>query len=278
MIWQKEKKNGLTFLRYDGWQGVSCIVSTRIGGVSPPPYESLNMGFSSGDRRENVAQNRDRFYQALGIDPSKILIPGQVHGKEVLSFQLPIRNPAPTRDGANHEPLPYKGRGESPICDGLITQTSGLVLGMTIADCLALFLYDPRKRVVGLLHSGWRGVHQGIVNEALRKMNREFRSEPEDCEVHMSPAIGPCCYEVGEEVIQSFHKVAPEALEKRDSRVFLNLGKAMEIQLLKEGIKKINPPEADRICTACQEKEFFSYRRERGMTGRMVAVMWIRSK
>ncbi|MCH7761445.1 peptidoglycan editing factor PgeF [candidate division TA06 bacterium] len=260
MIWQKEKKNGLTFLRYDGWPGVSCFVSTRIGGVSPPPYESLNMGFSSGDRRENVAQNRDRFYQALGINPSRVIIPGQVHGKEVFSYKSPI---------TNHE---------SPICDGLITQTSGLVLGMTIADCLALFLYDPRKRVVGLLHSGWRGVHQGIVNEALRKMNREFGSEPEDCEVHMSPAIGPCCYEVGEEVIQSFHKVAPEALEKRDSRVFLNLGKAVEIQLLKEGIKKINPPEADRICTACREKEFFSYRRERGMTGRMVAVMWIRSK
>jgi len=255
MVWKKVRKNGLTFLTFEGWKGVSCFVSTRHGGVSPPPYESLNLGMSSGDHREKVLKNRERFYEAFGINPSNVIIPQQIHGKEVLSFQSPF---------TSHQ---------SPICDGLLTHTPDLILGVTIADCLAIFLFDPRKNVIGILHAGWRGVLNGIAGEAIQKMMREFGSKPEDCEILLSPSIGPCCYEVGEEVVEGFRNVGAIhelPLQERNGKVYLDLGEATEIQLSKIGVKKIHPSQEERICTSCHTEDFFSYRREGGKTGRML--------
>jgi YfiH family protein len=263
-IWKKAKKNGITLLSYDEWKGVSCYFSTRIGGVSPSPYESLNLGLSSGDIQENVLENRIRFYETLGIDSTRVIIPGQVHGNEVriVNSELGIMN----------------SEFKIPKCDGLLTQESGLVLGVTVADCLAVCLYDPRKNVIGILHAGWRGIAKGIVREAMRKMNENYGTIPEDCEILLSPSIGSCCYEVKEDVYEPITESlgGTFALEKRNGKVFLDLSNAAKVQLEKEGVKNIHLQQNDLSCTSCLVEDYFSYRKEGKKTGRMLAMIWLK--
>jgi YfiH family protein len=303
-IWKKVNKNGLTFLSFEGWEGVSCCISTRIGGVSPSPYASLNLGLSSGDNQENVLKNRTKLYEALGVDSSSVIIPGQVHGNEIriVNSELRIMNSefADQRiDSTSQTVVKEEGSDlssgldpatrlpsiespftnhQSPICDGLLTQEPGLVLGITVADCLAIFIFDSRKKAIGILHAGWRGIEKGITREAIRKMNENFGTDPENCEILLSPSIGSCCYEVKEDVYEPITRSlgGTNALEKRNGKVFLDLCKAAIVQMEKEGVKNIHLQQNDLNCTSCHVEDYFSYRKETGKTGRMLAIIWLK--
>lgn len=164
--------------------------------------------------------------------------------------------------------------GLFPNTDALVTNRAGVFLSLSVADCLPIFYFDPFRRVLGVVHAGWRGTTQKIAVRTLEKMIEEFDCQPSQILVFVGPYIGPCCYEVGEEVAQFFRGDFLEP--KGDGRWALDLWGVNENQLTSFGIleEKITNP---RLCTSCHQDLFFSHRGEGGRTGRMLGVIGIRA-
>jgi len=218
--------------------------STVRGGVSCAPYESLNLGYKTDDNPGNVLENRKRFFTAVGLEQNSIVIPEQVHKDRIVCVSEP---------------------GEVPECDGILTADHGIGLIVQVADCLSLFLHDPVHHAIGLIHAGWKGTVAGIAAKAVRNMNHYFSTQAKDLHIYLGPCIGPCCYEVDEDVGKLF-----------DEEIWidgkLNLWLANVKQLKKEGVDPANIV-SSRLCTACHTELFFSHRADHGKTGRMMAVL-----
>ncbi len=260
----------VTFQIFNSHPEVIAAVSMRDGGVSVGPYHSANMSFSAGDDPACVRENRRRYLTALGIDPETIVSTNQVHGTRIVTVGKSDR-----------------GRGalspETAIdqCDGLLTATPGVPLTMNFADCTPIFLYDPIKKIAALVHGGWRGTVGNIAGAAVQEMENRFGTNPKDILAAIGPAIGPCCFEVGEEVIKEFAKLfAPPDLaalvkEKENGRFLFNLPEANRRLLLQAGLREGNIENCN-LCTYCHNDTFFSYRKEKGKTGRHMGVICIK--
>jgi polyphenol oxidase len=222
-------------------------MSTRLGGVSPEPF-GMNLSFRVGDESGNVERNRVRFFGSLGFDPRSLAIPHQCHSNVVQ-----IVNQA----------------GDYESCDGLVTNATGLPLVITIADCMPIVLFDPKKAVLAHVHAGWRGSEGRITKKAVDIMEQQFGVSSRDIVAFLGPSAGVCCYEVGREVSDAF---APEDSEMRNGRIFLDLKKANVSQLRQCGIQSANI-EVSTQCTICGSDLFHSYRRDRERSGRMMAVV-----
>jgi polyphenol oxidase len=230
--------------------------STRHGGVSPAPFASLNLGLKSGDDPERVRQNRQRYAQALGIDLAQVVFAQQVHGPEVGHV---------TQAG----PL-------ATDCDALITDCPNLFLGIFVADCTPVLVYDARTRAVGAAHAGWRGTVGGVVRNLLAAMAAHFGSRPADCHAHVGTCIGPTAFEVGDEVADQFAPVFKHR-HPQTGKFMVDLKAANRQQLLDFGI----PPaqiEVSPHCTVVDNAHYFSYRKEGPASGRMVALIGVRRK
>lgn len=156
-------------------------------------------------------------------------------------------------------------------CDSLVTNQKGAILTILTADCVPLLLYDKQKEVVAAIHAGWKGTKAQIVKKTIKKMKEVFGCMPEDIMVGIAPSIGRCCYEVGEDVAKYFMDM-PEAIEKRRKKYMLDLPLINKKQLLDAGIKEENI-ETSGICTSCNVKRFFSYRKEQGCSGRFMSMI-----
>lgn len=222
-------------------------MSLRVGGVSPEPF-GMNMSFQVGDEAANVVENRKRFLGPLGFDDSGIAIPRQCHSSNVQVVTKP---------------------GQYDSCDGLITDIVGLPLVVTVADCLPIVLHDPEKRVIGIVHAGWRGTVQGIAAEALRVMAESWGTTASDVIAYLGPAAGVCCYEVGSDVTQLF---SLDEIEQRNDRLYLNLQKSNVHQLLGCGVQE-ESIEVSPLCTICHPEFFHSFRRDKARSGRMMALV-----
>ena len=161
-------------------------IFTRHGGVSPSPWHSLNLSTATGDSREHIDENYRRVYGALGHSPDTAVISHQVHGSSVVVVTGGQR-----------------GR-RLDSCDGLVTDEPGIVLLQRHADCVPILLYDPKRPAIGVAHAGWRGTLAGMAAELVRAMCEAFGSRPGDLIAAIGPSIGPCCYDVGEEVQRGF--------------------------------------------------------------------------
>ena len=218
-------------------------VSTRKGGVSSTPYETLNLGRRTDDAPAHVEENRRRFYRAMTVSSRRIAIPQQVHGDAIAYVSHP---------------------GTFPETDALVTDVSGIALVVQVADCLPIFLYDSRQRAVGLVHAGWKGMTRFIVRKAVEEMVRCFHTHPQYLHVYFGPSIGPCCYEVQDDVASHFsRKYVPDGK--------LNLWACAEDQLIEAGVQK-EKIETSKLCTVCLSDWFFSHRVSGGKAGRMMAV------
>lgn len=229
--------------------GVAVAFSSlRIGGVSRPPFDTLNLGGNVGDDAGNVSENRRRFAEAAGIDLNRLHLCRQVHG---VGIDLAFKN----------GPTLHFNR------DGLISETPGIALGVLTADCVPILIVDPKTGAVGAMHAGWRGTLWGIALNGLRAMKDSFGTDPRYCLAVLCPSIGRCCYEVGEELAAEFKvRFGGKVVEGR--RIDLALANAL---LLREaGVREIW---ICRSCTCCREDLFFSHRRDRGRTGRMMSVI-----
>lgn len=237
---------------------VQHAVFTRRGGISRPPFDSLNLSVSVPDVEENVYANRATAYGAYGRCSDTLVHAYLVHGAEVAVVGQ-----------ADH------GRYVGPV-DGLITNEPGCGLTMNYADCAPIFLYDPHHEAIGLGHAGWKGAVADLPGALARVMTQAFGSRPSELVAAVGPAIGPCCYEVGEPVLSAVREAFSEADELlrpatgRDGKRFFDLPLANARRLASAGVRRIEMPD---LCTACRTDLFFSHRAESGRTGRFGAVL-----
>ncbi|MFZ5897768.1 MAG: peptidoglycan editing factor PgeF [Bacillota bacterium] len=263
-----KERNGLIFYEVSSFKshgGVVAAFSTRHGGESKPPYDSLNLGLHVGDEPESVLHNRKLFAEALMLNPQTVVCGTQVHGSEVAEV---------TGSDAG------KGSADAadalPGVDALATAEPGLPLMAFFADCVPLWFYAPKQRVVGLAHAGWRGTAAKIAVKTVRFLCARWDIDPGEILAAVGPSIGPCCYEVASEVAGAFQALSPESplfLQKLDQNWRLNLWEANRLLLVREAGLPVQNIEVAGICTACRHDLFFSYRAEGGRTGRMGAVI-----
>lgn len=252
-----QHKNGIRYFTFDSLAGVTHAVFTRQGGVSPAPWDSLNVGGSVGDDITHVRENRIRSFNALGRDPASIHDVWLVHGTEVVHADAP-------RD------LTLK----PPQADIIMTDNAKVTLFMRYADCVPLLFHDLKKGVVALAHAGWLGTLRGVGKTVIKTMQDRYRTDPRDVRAAIGPAIGPDHYEIGAEVARqvraTYGQRAESLLEPRGERFHLNLWQANRLQLEDAGVLQV---ETANICTACHLEDWFSHRAEKGKTGRFGALI-----
>ena len=242
-------------LLFSQFPNLLAAESTRHGGVSPPPYHSLNIGVFTNDNPENIRENRYRLFQSLGISEAQVAHSHQVHGEEILLAE---------RAGQ------YEGY------DALITAQSGLFLSVTVADCTPILVYDPVQKAVAAIHAGWRGTAARIVFKTMKAMETHFQTRPQDCLAYVGTCIDECSYEVGKEVAvhfeEKFTRLGPEP-----GKFLLDLKSANAAQLLDAGVPE-SQIEISPFSTVLHNADYFSYRKEGGETGRMLGIIGILEK
>jgi hypothetical protein len=252
------ESSGLRYYQFDIFPpGVAQAVFTRQGGVSPEPWQSLNVGGTVGDAADRVHANRLRSFAALGRSLESMFDVWQVHSADVVIAAVPRPANEPHRKA-----------------DIILTGNPAVTLYMRFADCVPVMLYDPVQGAVGLAHAGWLGTVRGALRVAVDAMQAEFGSRPGDIQAAIGPSIGPDHYEVGadvlEQVIAAFGDDAGSLIEFREGRSYLDLWTANRLQLQQAGIKRI---EVAALCTACHSGDWFSHRAEKGKTGRFGALI-----
>lgn len=256
MEWRENE--GVRWLEAD-LGGARAAFSTRLGGVSEPPFDSLNLGILTEDDPEAVAENRRRLAGALGHDPEQIVFALQVHGTRLLRHSEPVHTAAAQSRGSFRSPIVRKEpRDEIAEADGHVVTEPGLVPLVFVADCLPVALYGPGG--LALVHAGWRGLSGGIVGAAAEAVEAEAAA--------IGPGIGPCCYEVGEEVLGAFAGLGEGIAEGR----MLDLPEVARRLLAAAGISEVD---SAGLCTSCERELFFSHRRDEGRTGRQAGIAWI---
>jgi YfiH family protein len=231
---------------------VVAAQSTRHGGVSPPPYHSLNIGINTRDDDQLIAQNRKRFFNALGLQNPSFTYSHQIHGKEVFHAQLPASQAV---------------QG----FDAIISNQPNLLIGVTIADCCPVLIYDTSNQAFAAIHAGWRGTVAQIVKHTLDHMQTTFGTQASNCFAFVGTCISQSFYEVDEQVAQHFnpaHKTEGKAFDKWH----VDLRASNRHQLIEWGLPHYQV-EVSPFCTWANNEDYFSHRREKGTTGRMLAVI-----
>jgi YfiH family protein len=249
MDWREQ--DGVRWLEAE-LDGARAVFTTRLGGVSGPPFESLNLGVLTDDDPGKVHANRGRLAAALGRDPERVVFARQVHGPKLVPHSGPQRC-AFVPDSENKAQ-----RVEPPEADGHVVGDPGLAPLVFVADCLPVALSGPRG--VAMLHCGWRGLAAGIVARGADAVGATGAA--------IGPGIGPCCYEVGPEVLAAFGDLGEGIASDR----MLNLPEVARQCLHDAGVERV---ESAELCTSCNPELFFSHRREAGRTGRQAGLVWI---
>jgi len=246
-----ERKGSILVGRFAGLfnnYDVFHCVSTRRGGVSRGEFSSLNLGSNTGDDSESIRANIKIFLSHLNISEKILAIPGQIHSSDISIVK--------------------KSGGFYPKCDGLITNKKNVCLSLQTADCVPLFLYAEDKKVIGLVHAGWRGAEKGIAESAVKIMISDFDAKTENIFAYIGPCIRQCCYEIKEDVASYF----PNYYINNN---YLDLPGFIMDKLFEIGIRKENVEDSG-LCTACHSDLFFSYRKSKSHTGRMLSLIMIR--
>ncbi len=237
--------------------------TTRDGGVSPAPYASLNLGMGWGDDREAVLENRRRVRVAARGD--RLCLVKQVHGRDV--FRVTAETTVEALAAAH--------------ADALITDVAGTSVAVFTADCVPVLLADPISGAVGAVHAGWRGVIAGVLPATIAAMTSAFGAEPGRLCVAIGPAIGPCCFEVGAEVVTAFEAALPDVRAAGGvqtpggpaGKSHLDLRLGLRRQLASAGVPEVQV-EVETACTRCDPAgRFYSYRRDNTRTGQHLAVI-----
>jgi YfiH family protein len=198
---------------------------------------------------------------ALGIPSGRLLTLRQVHGAEVLIFEENTK-------AALTYSLPY---------DAVITDKKRVALGIWTADCLPILMVDRSQKIIAAVHAGWRGIWRGVIERTVNAMIKTFESSPADIVAGIGPGIGPCCYEVQQDVVSLFRNSygSPDQLiQEREGRSYLDLSRAAQLELSKAGIPPANI-DTIPLCTCCREDLFFSFRRDK-QPGRQLSFIMLR--
>ncbi|MDW7738716.1 MAG: peptidoglycan editing factor PgeF [Bacillota bacterium] len=246
---------------------VDHAFSTRLGGCSKGYLASLNTAYHTGDQKENVLENRKRFFNYFGYNYLELVSSIQVHGTDIETFTGSNRG-----EGA----LPGSARSR---CDGLITTEPRLVLAAYSADCLLIFFTARSKKLVALAHAGWRGTLGGITSKMVDRLSADFNLKPGELLVGLSPAICKNCYSVDEQTARQFQNKGWDdpryLLQQENDRWSIDMTAINIRQLTKAGIPFENIS-GGGWCSSCSPELFYSYRRNKGETGRMIGFIAIR--
>lgn len=250
--------SGVPYYRFevfDQYPQVVNAVFTRLGSKRTARW-GLNVGHTVWDSPEAVEDNHRLIYRTLGVEGSHVVTAHQVHGNRVALVDR------------------RHCGGVVPDTDALITAQPGVALMLRFADCLPILLYDPWTPAVGLGHAGWRGTAAEIASRMVGAMREAFGTDPTKMVAALGPAVGPCCYEVGTEVVEAVGPTLSERsraiVPSAEGRDALDLWEANRQQLAASGVTHL---EVGRICTACHRQQFFSHRAEGGQTGRFAALI-----
>jgi len=249
---KKIQKNGMILLQFPAlaaYPGIRHAIFTRHGGISPAPYDSLNVAFSVGDDPATVAENRRRILRCLAV--RDLVFARQVHGLGVL-------------DCSGGTGTVFKGPQTG---DALVTDRTGTGLVIQAADCQAVLIADPIRRVVANVHAGWRGSIGNIIGETVTLMKRRFGCRPSEMAAGIAPSLGPCCAEF----VNYRTEIPEEFWPYKDGKDRFDFWTISRDQLIGAGLLA-HRIEQSRLCTRCRTALFFSYRGER-VTGRLPAVI-----
>ena len=231
--------------------------TTRHGGVSKPPFDTANYGLDLEEDPAAAEENLVRLGRAAGFSPARLRTVQQVHGAEVVKVGA--------EDGAAQTALLQ--------ADVLWTDAPGVVLGVRTADCVPIILAASDGRAVAVVHSGWRGTARRAAVRAVETLKRLLAIAPRTLRAAVGPAIGPCCFEVGDEVVEALRGAVPGPMgdwrrDGKSGRAHVDLWAANEALLRGAGLVEV---EVLRSCTSCNREDFFSHRRDKGHTGRHLA-------
>lgn len=237
-------------------------VFTRRGGVSPKPWDSLNVGGLRGDDPQRVLQNRILSFMTVGREPESVYDVWQVHSADVIATE-----------GRRPEGVPHRK------ADAILTDRPEVTLFMRFADCVPILLYDPVRQIVGITHAGWLGTVRQVVSETIKTMISVYRTNPKDILAAIGPSIAPHHYIIGQDVkeavIGTFGNDANEFITENDEFTYFDLWAANEYLLRNNGVRVIDNP---RICTACHPDDWYSHRGENGQTGRFGVLLALKTR
>lgn len=250
---------GVTTFHFDQFNGHEIWHGffSRKGGISVGPFSSLNVGGTVGDEAAAVAENRQRTFNAAGRMLGSLYDVWQVHSSSVICTEAPR--------------LPETLHAQA---DAIITDRPEVTLFMRFADCVPVMLYDPYRKVVGLVHAGWKGTVNKVALEAVQAMKARYGCRPQDILAGIGPSICVDHYPVGEDVIQqarqAFGGQVGDVIQAGNDQAHFNLWQANRLVLEEAGVEKV---EIAGVCTACDTDHWFSHRQERGRTGRFGAII-----
>lgn len=264
--WTYEETSGLKVITVPSWQreGAKVVFTTRTGGVSQPPYQSLNLGFHVGDRADLVHENRRRMMELFAGGLDRMTTCQQVHGDVVTRVEEHHRGL-----GAETDQTALAGS------DAMMTAVPGLILATFYADCIPVFFFDPVQKVVAIAHSGWKGTMARIAVKTLQAMEIAYHARPADMQVFIGPGVGRCCYPIQPDLVQKvkaeFDDIS-DIIDEDEHGYTWDLKETNRLMLEQAGVL---PHQIIRcpLCTSCEPDLFFSYRRDRGITGRMGAAI-----
>ncbi|MDF2542002.1 MAG: hypothetical protein K0S47_1720 [Herbinix sp.] len=248
--------------------------STRLGGVSSGIFSTLNLSFKVGEYEDDpdmVKENYKRIANSIGVAPESIVISKQVHKTNIRLV-----------DDQDCGKGLWRERDFDEI-DGMITNTPGVTLATTYADCVPLYLVDPKNKVIGLTHSGWRGTVKKIGKRTVEAMEKEFHSDPKDIIAVIGPSICMDCFEIGEEVamefINAFSLIEPNSMlrKKENGKYHCDLWYANQRVFLEAGLTP-DHIYISNVCTSCNSELLFSHRKTAGKRGSLAAFLSIQNQ
>lgn len=263
----KTVKQGKIHYLKPAWSEQDNLVSgftLRNGGNSRPPFNSLNLGFNSGDQESQVEANRAAVARAFGLEPHLFLTVNQVHGSEILVID---------------QPNPDVSHFQRVDSDAIVTNQRQILIGILVADCFPVILYDQKKHVAGVVHLGWRGTAAGLLGRTVKAMCELFACRAEDLCAAVGPGIAAHNYQVDRPVRDAFRKGTDQwsriATEVSLGHWQLDLQQSILLQLDEAGIAR-SAIDVVLECTCCHKENFFSYRRDNARTGRQMGFALLR--
>lgn len=261
---RENKKEGVVFYTIPAFDDTGLVrhgFSSRIGGVSTGPFESLCFSLSREKNPDNFRANIRIFAGAAGVDYDKLTAVNYAHGDGIYSLV-----PADNGKGVSRA-------NDIPKCDALVCDNPDVAAITMHADCVPLFYLDSKTGVSCIAHSGWRGVVKCLPAKIVDYLTEKYGIDPADLLVGVGPHIMKCCFEVGEDVKNEFSdNFGPEAYEERNGRFYADMQYSILTQLRDRNIAGKNITVAD-MCTSCRPDLFYSHRRDRGNTGAMASLM-----
>ena len=231
--------------------------TTKDGGISNPPYSSLNLAFHVEDVSTDVIKNHEALASKLNYNRRTLVHMKQIHSSIVHSVDSKDKFDNP------------------PTCDALITDKINTPLMVMVADCSPILFYDDRKKIIAVAHAGRQGAFKNIIQNVINTFTDVYASQTKDIYVTIGANIGVCCYEVGSEIYHEAKKLKIDyAMGKRANSFYLDVNKILMTQLLNSEIKKDNI-EILNECTCCNNEKYFSYRAD-GITGRFAGIIMMR--